>query len=218
MEVRERILKKASDLYMHYGVKNVSMDDIAGELGISKKTIYLYFLRKADMVLEVSKAHFEAEKKIANLLLQSSENAVHELVLSLRQFHQTFQDISPRLIYEIQKYYPRAWQQFDDFKSNFILPVVRNNLLKGIAEGYYRPEIKVEIVALMRVTQMETGFNQTYFPYQQFNQRDVQIEMFHMYMHGLVTDKGQALLETYLEQTPANIFLVSPPPNSSKNP
>lgn len=202
---------------MHYGVKNVSMDDIAGELGISKKTIYLYFLRKADMVLEVTKAHFETEKRIANLLLQSSENAVHELVLSLRQFHQTFQDISPRLIYEIQKYYPRAWQQFDDFKSNFILPVVRNNLLKGIEEGYYRPEIKVEIVALMRVTQMEIGFNQTYFPYQQFNQRDVQIEMFRMYLYGIVTDKGRILLETYLQQQIADVSQMANLRNSQKN-
>ena len=127
MDVKDRILLKAHGLYMRYGVKSVSMDDIANELGISKKTIYQYYERKADMVMEVSRFHFEAEKEISNQVIQQSENPVHELILSLRQFQQTFRNISHRIIYEVQKYYPQAWGLFEDFKLNYVLPIVEKN-------------------------------------------------------------------------------------------
>jgi AcrR family transcriptional regulator len=208
MDVKDRILLKAHALYMRYGVKSISMDDIANELGISKKTIYQYYERKADMVMEVSRFHFKAEKEISSQVMQQSENPVHELILSLRQFQQTFRNISTKIIYEIQKYYPEAWVLFEDFKQNYVLPIVEANLRQGIDQGFYRKDIDISIVAQLRVTQMEIGFRQEFFPTEQFNPRDVQIEMFRLYMYGLVTDEGRKLLDHYIQQAPEQSPIV----------
>jgi len=208
MDVQERILTRASELFGKYGVKSVSMADLAGELGISKKTIYQYYSNKAELVLAFSQAFFTHEALVANELNQKAENAVHSLILAIRQMQVTFKDISPKLIYEIRKYYPEAWGLFESFKQNIMQPLVYQNLEEGIEQGYYRKDIHKEIVARMRINQMELGLRQELYPYKTFEPEEVQLELFRMYMYGIVTEKGRQHLYKYLASHPEDEELI----------
>ncbi len=198
MDIKARILIQASELFMKYGIRNVTMDGIARKLGISKKTIYQYFNNKANIVFEVSKAHFQEEEVKQEEIMRKAKNAVEELALFIPYVIQSFEEIPPNMIYEIQKYYPEAWKLFDRHKAGFILEKVRDNLRRGVAEGLYRPSINVELIARVRIAQIDASFSQDLFPSHQFDSIEVQLQMFSLYMYGIVSDKGRDLLNTYL--------------------
>lgn len=176
------------------------MDNIAGDLGISKKTIYQYFDNKAHIIVEVMAAYVNEEKKQMEIVARNSENAVDEMAKIVRGSIKSFKGISPSLIYDIQKYYPKAWEVFEDYKSNFILQEVFKNLVQGIEEGVYRASINPEIISRLRVAQIDMSLRKEYFPLGKFDFTEVQIQMLEMYLHGIVTDKGRQLLTQYLQR------------------
>ncbi|MEO0473050.1 MAG: TetR/AcrR family transcriptional regulator, partial [Bacteroidota bacterium] len=185
-----------------YGVKSISMDDIASQLGISKKTIYQYYSNKAELVNAVSESFFKADKEKSREIIRRSENAVHELVLFLKQAQVSLQSISNNAILEIRKYYPNAWTCFEDYTKGFVIDCVRDNLQRGVKEGYYRPNLQIEIVTRLRVAQFETALRQDIFPIPEFDPLQVQTEIMDLYFHGITTPKGKALLDEYLQQEP----------------
>ena len=194
METPQRILMQADQLFMKYGVRSITMDDIAKDLGISKKTIYQYFENKEDIICEVARSYFQREEREGEEISRKSENALDELARLIHYTIQGLKTISTQLIYEIQKYYPRAWQFFHQHKNGFILRMVRENLERGIREGLYRPDIHVEIVSRMRVAQIEMSLDPKLFPPDQFDYLEVQLQMIELYMFGVITGKGREYL------------------------
>jgi AcrR family transcriptional regulator len=197
METKERILAHANQLFMKYGVRSVTLDDISRDLGISKKTIYQYFENKEDIVCEVARAHMQSEVEAGDQIAGISENALDELARFVHYTIQSLKTISPQLIFETQKYYPRAWQVFHDHKNDYILRKVRENLERGIREGLYRAEINVEIVARMRVAQIEMSLDPALFPPDQFDFLEIQLQMIELYMFGVMTKKGRSYLSAH---------------------
>jgi TetR/AcrR family transcriptional regulator, cholesterol catabolism regulator len=197
METRERILTHANQLFMKYGARSVTLDDVARDLGISKKTIYQYFENKEDIVCEVTRNHMRAEEEAGNRIAGISENALDELARFIQHTIQSLKTISPQLIFETQKYYPQAWQIFHDHKNDYILSKVRENLERGIREGLYRADIHVEIVARMRVAQIEMSLDPALFPPDQFDFVEIQLQMIELYMFGVMTKKGRAYLSEH---------------------
>src|ERR1035438_1244916 len=143
MEADERILTAAKELFWKYGIKSITMDDIGKELGMSKKTIYTYFKDKDAVVLEISKNEFNLRKKECDEICSQSKNAIHEIILMMKQMGQMFSVMHAKLFYDLQKYHPDAWQVFNDFKVNYILQSIEKNLKRGIEEGLYRPELNI---------------------------------------------------------------------------
>ncbi len=197
---KTRILEQSMALFMKRGVRSVTMDDIAQELGISKKTIYQHFDNKAHIVREVAQAHCRQNEMEFEAIAKDAKNAIDELVKIMQWLVETLKEMAPNLIYEIQKYYPDAWQTFHHYENEFVLAEVKDNLRRGIEEGLYRPDINVEIVARMRVAQVDIGFDETIFPRKKFGQLPVQVEMLKFYMHGITTPKGKEVLESYFQQ------------------
>lgn len=202
--IEHRILSHAQNVFMRYGVRSITMDDLAKGLGISKKTIYQHYSNKADLVFEVARAHFQEEEKTCAMAAQSAVDAIDEMVKVVMWSLEAFRTMSPNLIIEIQKYYPKAWNLFQEFRDQFILKEVRKNLQRGISEGIYRNDLDVEIVARMRISQIDMSVRQEYFPAHTFPQLDVQMQMFDLYMRGIVTETGRTLLSQYLASGAAN--------------
>jgi AcrR family transcriptional regulator len=174
------------------------MDDIARDLGISKKTIYQYFTNKSEIVREVSRVHFRQEECEVNKISLDADNAVDELVRIIKWTTQAFSNIAPNLIFEMQKFYPDSWKIFEDHKSGFVLQKVRENLKRGISEGVYRADIQIEVVSRIRISQIELGFREDIFPPSDFDQIEVQIQILKLYLYGLTTEKGRKLIDIYL--------------------
>ncbi len=142
--MKDKIMSKASDLFLKLGFKSVTMDDIAGEMCISKKTIYKYFCNK-EILIEESSAmvHAEIHKIIANIVAKNY-NAIEENFESRKMFKEMFQssDISP--IYQMKKHYPEIYEKIIAREIEECNAVFKQNIIKGIQQGLYRKEIIIE--------------------------------------------------------------------------
>ncbi len=202
MEGKERVLAFATELFLKYGVRNVTMDDLAQQLGVSKKTIYASYHNKREIVMAVANDFFRKEKERSEQLSEQSENAIDELFRIVSWSLNVIKKISPNLIFEIRKYYPEAWRVFDAFHRGYVLNKIKQNLEQGIVEGLYREGLHVEIVASLRILQIEATLHSDFFPTSKFDPATVQVEVFELFMRGLVSDKGRLLLNQYLSDSP----------------
>jgi len=197
MEINERIIIAAESLFMKYGARSVTMDDIARELSVSKKTIYQYYTDKDEIVTLVSQAHIDQEKEDFNKIFETSHNAIEEMFKMSQCMRKIVTEINPSLLFDLQKYHRKAWDLYLVYKTEFIKNSVVNNLSKGIEEGYYREEIDVEIIATYRVEQVQMAFDNKIFTRNKFNFLVVQMQLFDHFLHGLLTDKGRKLYKNY---------------------
>jgi AcrR family transcriptional regulator len=108
-DVRNRILSGTEELFMKYGVRSISMDDIARHLGVSKKTLYQHFADKDDLVTHVSSSHLQRDQAMFADLRQQSSNAIEELARISVWIKEDLEKMNPTLLIDIQKYHPKAF-------------------------------------------------------------------------------------------------------------
>jgi len=200
VDTRQRILSYAYDIFNKLGVRAVTLDMIAKDLGISKKTVYQHFDKKADIVQEVCQMHIAEEEYWCVKIATEAQDAVDELYRLIKMLIEIFRKVPPQIVYEIRKYYPEAWIIIENHTNGFVLDKVKENLHRGIKEGYYREGIDVDIVSRMRIGSIQMGFDPMYFPLDQYDYGKVQVQLFEVYMYGIMTDKGKILLDQYLEK------------------
>lgn len=199
LDIKDKILKGTEDLFMKYGVRSISMDDIARHLSVSKKTLYQYFADKDELVTTVSKSLLEKSTKQYDELRLNSSNSIEELSKLSVCMKKDMEEINPALLYDLQKFHPKAWNVWIDHKHKFIQQSVVRNLKQGIEDGYIRPEVDPEILALVRIELVQLAFNQDLFPRERFNLAEVQLQIFEHFVFGVVTDKGRKLYLKYKE-------------------
>ena len=194
-----RVLHTAESLFFRYGIRSITMEDIAKELSISKKTIYQYFKDKDEIVLKVSRQIFEKERAQMQQIHEQGENVIHEMVLISRYIRQHVAEANPSAMHDLQKFYPEAWQVFLAFKR-YSLHLIENTIEKGAAEGYFRPEVHPKILAILRSETIELSFDQQLFPREEFEPQEVQGQLFDQFINGILTDKGRKLYHKYIQE------------------
>ncbi|QSE96960.1 TetR/AcrR family transcriptional regulator [Fulvivirga lutea] len=200
MNIEEKIIAGAAELFHKYGIRSVSMDDIARHLSISKKTIYQYYKDKNEIVSLSLKLHMDMNKQEYDEVFKESENALEELSKVSKCMRKDFKDMNPSLLFDLQKYHPKAWEMWTKFKNEYIKNQVQTNLERGVKEGYYRKEINPEALARLRVEEVQLAFDETVYPKDQFNFKELQLLFFDHFVHGIVTPKGKELYDKYLQQ------------------
>jgi len=198
-QTRDRIVSQADMLFLRYGARSVTMDDIAKGLGISKKTIYQYFNNKASIVQEIVRLRCEKEANDIREIVASSTNAAICLIETMRYSSEMFQTMSPQIIYEVKKYYPKAWELVEQHKEDFIIGMIKSNLHQGIKEGLYRKNINVDIVARMHTETVELGFDPRLFPPETYTLEQVENEVFKLFLYGIVTTKGAKIIRDSID-------------------
>ena len=196
-DIKDRILKGATELFMRYGIRSVSMDDIARHLSVSKKTLYQHFADKDELVTEMSQTHMQRETIEYAAITKDSENSIDELNKISVRIKCDMEDMNPSLLFDLQKFHPRAWSLWLKHKTDFIMSSIVRNLNQGISEGYFRSEINPEIIAISRLVLIESAFDDRIFPKVKFNLVEVQSQFFDHFVYGLCTDKGRKLYQTY---------------------
>ncbi|SHM00267.1 TetR/AcrR family transcriptional regulator [Mucilaginibacter sp. OK098] len=193
----ERIIQGGEELFLTAGIKSVTMDDIAKHLGMSKKTIYQFFKDKNELVIALVKKKLkEDEDQIAEIMSKSG-NVIEEMINMMKCSEDIFSRINPIVIHDMQKYHPEAWAEFQKFKADVLISTLEELLTKGIKQSYIRPDIDVKIIARMRVSQVEMGFNTNIFPMAEFNPWKVQVQFLEHFNYGICTLKGYKLLNQY---------------------
>jgi AcrR family transcriptional regulator len=200
IHVKDKILKGAEDLFTRYGVRSISMDDIARHLSVSKKTLYQHFADKEDIVTMTCKAHLERNNKEFSRVRDNAENAIEELANLSVCLKRNMEEMNPSLLFDLQKYHPRAWGVWLEHKNVTIRDSVVRNVKQGIEEGYYRPEINPQVMAAMRLELVQLAFNEEVFPRDRFRLAEVQMELFDHFVYGIVTEKGRKLYQNYKEK------------------
>lgn len=184
------ILKGASELFMRYGVKSITMDEIARHLSVSKKTIYQHFSDKDHLVITFTNVVLNQQRSDMEALTSSCPN-VMEGMMKLSDYMRTHVcNINPGLLFDLKKYFPQAWKIFVEHKREFFKNHLISILKKGIIEGYFRSNINLEILARMRLEQVEMAFNPDIFPPAEFVISDVHIQLFNHFVYGICTLKG----------------------------
>lgn len=197
LEPKDKILKGAESLFMKYGVRSITMDDIARQLGVSKKTLYQHFADKEDIVTQVCTQNMHTTLKQFDEINKTAENAVEELAKLSMCLKQNMEETNPSLLFDLQKYHPRAWAAWIEFKQKNIYDSVKRNLDQGIAEGYYRPELNPDIISILRLGMIEMAFDDRVFPHGKFKLWDVQMQIFDHFVYGITTEKGKKLYQKY---------------------
>jgi AcrR family transcriptional regulator len=196
--VREKIIKGASELIMQFGIRTVTMDDIAKHLSISKKTIYLYFKDKRELVNMITQVHLATEEERFDGVVVESENAVHEMILVSKCLRDSMQEMKMNIMNELQKFYPEAWELYMGFKQNVMKRSIQDVIERGQKEGHFRNEIDPELIALMRIEQVQAFFMNKSYSTKQYSLVDVQLQLFDHFIHGLFTIDGHKLFNQYI--------------------
>ncbi len=200
METADRIKQKAHDLVMQYGIRSVSMDDIAGALGMSKKTIYQYFSDKDELVEAVIKDKIDENQSLCLKDKDKAKDAIHEVFLAIEMMQEMFANMNPSIISDMEKFHPRSYAIFHQHKYNFLYKVLRENIDRGIAEELYRPDINTEILIKARLETMMLPFNQQVYPKNKYRLIDVEVELTEHFLFGLSTAKGHKLILKYQQE------------------
>ncbi|HWJ26668.1 MAG TPA: TetR/AcrR family transcriptional regulator [Flavisolibacter sp.] len=200
MEAKERILVKAHELFLKYGIRSVSMDDIAAQLGMSKKTLYQYYADKDELVNAVFEGMLNLNKSQCLETANRGENAIHEVFLSFDMVQELLSSMNPSVLFDLQKYHPTANQKFLDFKNQFLYKMLVSNLQRGVEQGLYRDDVDIDIIARYRLYSVMLSFNPDVFPSNKGNLVRIEQQLQEHFLNGLATPKGQKLIQKYKQQ------------------
>jgi AcrR family transcriptional regulator len=187
MENRDRILEKATQLFMRYGIRSITMDEIAAQLGISKKTIYQFFTDKDAMVEAVVNEEMMQNEQECREFSQSAENAVHEIFQAMDGIEEMLKTMNPQLIHDLEKHHPAAFKRLD-------------NLERGIRENLYRTDLNADITSRHRIETAFMPFNQEAFPNNKYPMNQTCQELAILYLHSICNAEGKKLIEKYLNE------------------
>lgn len=194
-EQQDKWLRRAEEMFLRYGIKSVTMDDVARELGISKKTLYAFVESKDDLVNKVLERHIEQEKAMNERLFGQAAHAIDEMMIVIESNMQQMSQMKSNIVFDLQKYHREAWEKMEAFQQGFLYEAVRNNLERGRGEGLYHTKFDTDIVARLHVAATFQLFNEQIFPQSLYRREVVFLEYILHYMRSIVTDKGRQLIQ-----------------------
>ena len=200
MEAKERILVKANELFHRYGIRSVSMDDIAAQLGMSKKTLYQYYTDKDELVHAVFDVILATNRNNCLECTKKGDNAIHEVFLSFDIMEEMLKTMNPSVLFDMQKYHPAAYRKFEEFKNSFLYKIIKGNLDRGVKEELYRDDIDTDILTRYRLYSVLLSFNPEVFPTVKTNAVFIEQQLIECFVYGLATPKGYKMIEKYKNQ------------------
>ena len=188
-----KIFQKSKALFIQEGVRNVTMEKIAKELGISKKTIYCYFENKADLVCQSVKYDIENLESQIEYLTQSSKNAIEEMLIIGDFISKSMDKFKSSRINELENFYPKSYKQIVLHRKIYVVKKISKNIERGIAEEIYRKEIEIEKVVLMYLTTTAALFDQKTIPIENYSISEIYITYLDYHLQAILNENGRKL-------------------------
>lgn len=203
-EELKNIILKARQLFMKYGIKSITMDDIAREMGISKKTLYQHIENKNDLLEKIFNTELENSDCYIENIDSENINAIEELFIIMKFLIELMKEYSPSSIYDMRKYYPELHHKMTHIRREKVHGRVMKNLEKGISEGLYRNDINKSLIARVQVERMEKTFDNDYLSVEEIATPDIFLELFKYHIRGIATAKGIKELDKEIEKLKMN--------------
>ena len=191
MDERKReILEQALKLFMRLGIKSMTMDEVATQLRISKKTLYEHFTDKNDLVVQAVAMTCDFHRDTINGICARGMNAIDENEEITRFIVGQIGNMHPSVQFDLQKYHPKAWEIMEHREREDIYVCVSTNLRKGVAEGLYREDLDVEVITRLYLARIDSTWDGRVFPPDQFSLPDVLWKHLEYHIRGIASPKG----------------------------
>jgi AcrR family transcriptional regulator len=198
-EELKNILEKVRDLYVRYGIKSVTMDDVSHHIGISKKTLYQHVVDKNDLVLKVFDMENDDTCTQFECAFNTDSNAIEQLFDVHRWVIKRMKNYSPVSDYDLRKYYPDLFRKIEKTRRERMYDFVINNLRKGKKEGIYRSDLDEEIITKIHVSRIQNTFDSELLTNEEKTSFKTFYEFFVYHIRGIASEKGVNILEEKLK-------------------
>lgn len=196
----ELILVQVSRMYRRYGIKSVTMDDVAKHLGISKKTLYSFFRDKEDLVHKVLMLEHKRQYECYDALEARGLNAVEEYFEVYKILKGQFNDYHPSMEYDLRKYYPDLYFRIRSIRRKRLLESTTRNLNRGKKEGLYRKDLNTKLIAKLHLSRIESMFDSDLFTTDELTSFKVVREVFLYHLYGIMSPAGRDFFEENLKK------------------
>ena len=199
INISERIKAMAKELFFSYGLKSVSMDDLARLSGVSKKTIYQYYEDKEVLVHAVVMDKIQLHERLLGSSQSIANEAIDEIIMWDTELFGIWTDINHRFFYEVEKYYPEAWLELE-YYSLKMRNLIIGNLEWGKKEGLYRNDINIALIAELRMHQHISLLRSQIATTQKLSTDRLAKEITMLHLRSITTEKGKLLLDNYVKK------------------
>ncbi len=199
-DLKEIIKTRAEQLFIQNGIKCITMDMLAKQLGISKKTIYTFYEDKTELVTAIFEQKMDECRVSTKFDKMRSENAIHEIYVSLESNFEILRNMNAAVMNDLHHHYPALYDKYFKFKNTFLLKTTSDNLERGIAEGLYKDDIPVDIMSRYRIGTMMISSNILIFPDKRYTLLDIEYILIKHFISGIATAKGMKLIEKYAQK------------------
>lgn len=196
--VKEKILDTATELFLNLGFKSVTMDDLAQQLGISKKTIYSHFSNKPQLIKECTLGLFDKIAHGIECICQEDKNPIEELYEIKRFALLNLKNEKSSPQYQLKKYYPQIYTALHQKQFELFKDCVRINILKGMEQGIYRSNLDADFVTRIYFAGMTSLKDEAIFPRQQFAILPLMDDYLEYHLRGITTPEGRKILKTII--------------------
>lgn len=200
MEIKERIIVKATELFMKEGVRRVTMDHLAGALGMSKRTIYENYKNKDEILKECIETNIDYQKQAFLQMASNSETAVHLFFSLLKSGIENMKSHNPQFVNDVRIYYPLIWESTIHKNKSYNIEQTTNLLERGTNEGVFRDNIDIQIVAKLIIEFFTLLPNGDIFPPIEFPPSVIYEQTMIMMIRGIASSKGLKLIDELTNQ------------------
>lgn len=198
--MKQKIIEKATALFLKLGFKSVTMDDIADEMGISKKTIYIHFKNKEALVKQCT---FAVKNHIINgidAICSQGQNPIDELFEIKKFVMQQLEDEQSSPQYQLEKYYPEISKALHKDQFDKMMECTKRNLVNGISQGLYRKNLDPDFIARLYFVGITGTKDQKLFPINKYSATYITDEYLEYHLRGIVTPKGALSLNRFIKE------------------
>lgn len=199
MELHDRIVEEGTKQFFQYGIRNVTMDDIAVSLGISKRTVYETFKDKGELVeICIKKLTIGQDKKFHRVVSESG-NVIEAIFVFMREGVKAVNATNPVFFKDLEKLYPQLWkrQEQEGMKKRYDLST--KLLTQGVSEGLFRKDLNIDIISKLFYQQMNLLVDDNIFPRDKYDRVEVFENMIINFTRGISTSKGIEIIDKILE-------------------
>ena len=195
-------IEKITQLFLQYGIKSVSMDDIAKELGVSKKTLYQIYSDKTELVKKTINHILKEMDKIIEEFNSSSLNVIEKEVYQRKKYIETYLKIKPTYLFDLKKFYPEIFADFVKHKNKMITKTTRSFIKEGQQQGYIRQDLDAEFISKLSITLSFAVFHPELDTISEtdLTSKTFSNQFFIYHMNGICSEKGRKLFNELIHK------------------
>lgn len=195
--MKERIQEIALEMFMKYGLKSVSMDDIARAAGISKKTIYQHIPDKQTLVHETLSDFLSKDEEYMSRELDRTEyDSLEKMVIIAQKAFEMLKKVRPTVTYDLQKYYRESWILIQEHHINFMQKKIFSNIESGIQQGVYRSDVNPDIISKIYVENITNIVANSESRFSTYDKAAVFVQQLVYHLYGIVSQQHYARLQS----------------------